>query len=78
MARVVIVGRPGCHLCEQAEHVVAEVCGQNDADYEVLSIEDDPALADEYAELIPVILVDGRRHDFYRVDPQRLTAALAR
>ena len=43
----------------------------------MLSIEDDPSLADEHAEYIPVILVDGRRHDFYRVDPARLAAALA-
>jgi hypothetical protein len=24
--RVVVYGKPGCHLCEDAEHVVAAVC----------------------------------------------------
>ena len=46
--------------------------------YEVVSIDDDPALADEYAELIPVVLVDGERHDFFRVDAGRLSHALDR
>jgi len=78
VARVQVIGRPGCHLCEQAEQVVAEVCAQLGVDYEVLSIEDDPTLADQYAEFIPVTLVDGARHDFYRVDPTRLSEALTR
>jgi glutaredoxin len=76
--RVVIIGRPGCHLCEEAERVVASVCGERGLRYQVRSIEDDPRLADEFAEYIPVTLVDGRRHDFYRVDPTRLAAALDR
>ena len=39
-------------------------------------VEDDPVLADRYWEQIPVVLVDGRQHDFWRVDPARLRAAL--
>ena len=58
--------------------MVAEVCGQRGVRYEVTSIDDDPALADEYAELIPVVLVDGERHDFFRVDADRLSRALDR
>ena len=76
--RVQIIGRAGCHLCDEAEAVVAEVCGQRGVRYEVVSIDDDPALADEYAELIPVVLVDGERHDFFRVDAVRLGQALDR
>lgn len=76
--RVVVIGRPGCHLCEEVERVVAQVCQERDEAYTVVSIEDDPSLADKYAELIPVTLVDGRQHDFYRVDPVRLGAALDR
>jgi hypothetical protein len=76
--RVQIVGRAGCHLCEEAETVVAQVCGERGIGYEVLSIEDDPALADVYAEYIPVVVVDGTQHDFFRVDPVRLAAALDR
>jgi hypothetical protein len=76
--RVVIIGRPGCHLCEEAEWVVAQVCRPRGIGYRVVSIEDDPGLADRYAEYIPVVMVDGQRHDFYRVDPTRLASALDR
>jgi hypothetical protein len=76
--RVVIIGRDGCHLCQEAERIVAEVCDPRGIGYRVVSIEDDPGLADQYAEFIPVTLVDGQRHDFYRVDAARLSAALDR
>ena len=42
------------------------------------SIEDDPALKEQYWEQIPVTFVDGRQHDYWRVDETRLRAALAR
>jgi hypothetical protein len=74
--RVVLVGRPGCHLCDDARAVVAAVTGPLGVAWREVSIEDDPALADRYAEEIPVVLVDGRQHDFWRVDPDRLRAAL--
>jgi len=40
------------------------------------SVDDDPELLRRYAEQIPVTFVDGRRHDFWRVDEARLRAAL--
>ena len=76
--RVVMYGRPDCHLCEQAREVIARVCEDLGEDYAEISIDDDPALLEEYGEEIPVTLVDGARHDFWRVDPDRLRAALAR
>lgn len=76
--RVTLVGKPDCHLCEDAEAVVREVCGELGVAWEQRSITEDPALADAYWELIPVVLVDGVRHDYYRVDPARLRSALTR
>ncbi len=40
------------------------------------SIDDDVALRDRYAEEIPVVLIDGAVHTYWRVDPDRLRAAL--
>ena len=74
--RVVMYGRPGCHLCEQAREVIARVCEDLGEEYVEISIDDDPALLEEYGEEIPVTLVDGRRHDFWRVDEARLRTAL--
>lgn len=77
MARVQIIGKPGCHLCEDAEVIVAQVCAELGEQYEVLSILEDPVLADRYFEEIPVVLVDGRQHDFWRVDAERLRRTLS-
>lgn len=57
--------------------VVARVAADVGVTWEEQSILDDPDLAARYAEAIPVILVDGDQHDYWRVDEQRLRAALA-
>jgi hypothetical protein len=75
--RVVLLGKPGCHLCDDARVVVARVCEELDVGWRELSILDDPDLEAQYWEQIPVTLVDGRQHDFWRVDEARLRAALA-
>ena len=72
-----IIGKPDCHLCDQARAVVEQVCAELGESFVQLSILDDPELADQYWERIPVILVDGRPHDFWRVNAQRLRQALA-
>ena len=59
-----------------AREVIDLVCAQADVDWAVVSITDDPRLAQRYADEIPVVLVDGRVHDIYRVNPERLRAAL--
>lgn len=76
-ARVTLIGKPDCHLCEDARAVVAAVCAESGERFVELSILDDPELADLYWEQIPVTLVDGVQHDFWRVDADRLRAALA-
>ena len=75
-ARVRLLTRPGCHLCDDARTVVATVCTELGVDWDEVDITTDPELLAEHVEEIPVTLVDGRRHDFWRVDPERLRAAL--
>jgi hypothetical protein len=75
-ARVELLTKPGCHLCDVAREVIDVVCAETGDDWTETSIEDDPALYDEYWEKIPVVLVDGRAHDFWRVNPERLRATL--
>jgi hypothetical protein len=76
ISRVTLIGKPDCHLCADARAVVAEVCAETGDGWAELSIEDDPALYDEFWERIPVVLVDGRPHDFWRIDANRLRTAL--
>lgn len=76
--RVMLYGRAGCHLCDDARAVIEAVCAELGESFAEVDVDDDPALLDRYAEEIPVTLVDGRQHDFWRVDPDRLRAALRR
>ena len=74
--RVTLIGKPGCHLCDDAREVVARVTAELGESFEERSILDDRALHDRYWEQIPVTLVDGAPHDFWRVSESRLRAAL--
>ena len=76
VARVTLIGKPGCHLCDEARAVVAAVTAELGEEYDELNLLDDPDLQARYAEQIPVTLVDGQQHDFWRVSPDRLRAAL--
>lgn len=76
--RVTVYMRPGCHLCTVAHDVVAQVCDELGESFVEIDIDSDPALLAAYSDEIPVTLVDGRRHDFWRVDPERLRTALSR
>lgn len=75
-ARVTVLGKPGCHLCDEAREVVAAVTAELGETYEERDILQEPDLHDRYWEQIPVVLVDGAQHTFWRVDPDRLRAAL--
>ena len=75
-ARVTLYSKPGCHLCEDARVVIERVCADLGEEFEEISILDDAALMERYGEEIPVTLVDGRQHDFWRVDEGRLRSAL--
>lgn len=75
--RVTIYTRQGCHLCEEAQRVVATVCAELDEQFTVVDIDTDPDLQRRFTDEVPVTFVDGRQHDFWRVDPVRLRSALS-
>lgn len=77
MTVVTLLGKPGCHLCDDARAVVAEVLADySSVKFDELSILDDEALHEKYVEEIPVVLIDGKVHNIWRVDADRLRAAL--
>jgi glutaredoxin len=78
-ARVLIYSKPGCHLCDEARAVVERVCAELGESFEEVDITSGPEaerLTRRYGEEIPVTLVDGRQHDYWRVDADRLRTAL--
>ena len=77
MPRLTLLGKPGCHLCDDARAIVQTVLADHpEVSFDELSILDDPALLDTYVEEIPVVLIDDRVHTIWRVDEARLRKAL--
>lgn len=74
---VTLIGKPGCHLCDTAREVIVRVTDELGVDWEELDITQDEELHRRYWEQIPVTLVDGVQHDFWRVSEERLRAALS-
>jgi glutaredoxin len=76
-ATVTLLTRAGCHLCDDAREVVTAVVAEVDgATLIELSIDDDAQLLDTYAEEIPVVLINDRVHNIWRVNADRLRSAL--
>ena len=73
---ITLIGKPDCHLCEDARAVVRRVADELGSTVEERDITRDPELYDRYWEQIPVVLIDGAQHDFWRVDETRLRKAL--
>jgi hypothetical protein len=73
---VTLLSRPGCHLCDEARAVIARVT----AELGVAWTERDISLSEDdlriYQDMIPVTLIDGVQHDFWRVSEDRLRRAL--
>lgn len=77
MARVEVYTRPGCHLCEVAIEVVAAVCADLGVEWAEIDINTAADLVREHGEYVPVTVIDGARHDIFRVDEARLRNALS-
>jgi hypothetical protein len=75
---ITLIGKPECHLCEQAHQIIIQAIGDQSIRLEVLSLLDHPDLMAEYSEAIPVILINGVVHDFFRANADRLRVAIAK
>ncbi len=74
--RVEVFTRPGCHLCADAIGIVSSVCGEAGVEWVERDINDDPDWLRRFTDQVPVTYVDGKPHDFWRVDAARLRRAL--
>jgi glutaredoxin len=76
--QLTLIGKPGCHLCDDAKAVVDGVLAEFDKEIglEEKNILDDESLFARYSEEIPVLLINGRVHNYWRIDPARLRAEL--
>jgi len=80
--RVLLYGRAGCHLCEEARVVVARVCDEAGLPWSEIDVDDppvpgEPDLFEAYGEAVPVLVVDGVEVARWRVSERSVRAALA-
>lgn len=75
---VTIITRVNCHLCDEAEAIVRRLAGELGFGLVMLDVDADRERANEYSDRVPVILVDGKEHGYWRVEEARLRKALSR
>lgn len=75
---VTIYSRHGCHLCESAIETLETLQAELNFEIEVIYIDGDEKLEKLYGEQVPVTLIGGEHHDFWRVDPDRFRSSLER
>jgi glutaredoxin len=75
--KVVLYHARGCHLCERARAIVAEVQREVAFDLREVEIDGDLELEAKYREWLPVVEIDGERAFVYHVDPAALRRKLA-
>ena len=78
MPDISFITKSGCHLCEEAEAVLQQICEELGLEYSKIFMEENPDLALKFQEEIPVVLIDGTQHSAWRVDPDKLRAALGK
>ena len=75
---VTLITRAQCHLCSDAEVLLRQLSTELGFGYEELDVDADRARRDEYSDRVPVILIDGKEHGYWRVEEARFRRAVAR
>jgi glutaredoxin len=77
-ARVILYGRPECHLCDAARDLLTELAGRPPRfDLVEVDIESDEELLARYLERIPVVELRGQIIGELILDADSLSARLA-
>ena len=72
--RTVVISRSQCHLCTEAEALLARHCKPGSWYRE--DVDDHAWLRERYGDHVPVVFVDGRLLSYWTLDPKQLRAAL--
>ncbi|MDQ3716512.1 MAG: glutaredoxin family protein [Actinomycetota bacterium] len=71
-----LYSRTNCHLCDVARADLERICAELSVRFEEMDVDTDAALRADYGDRVPVIVVDGQEHGYFRVEECRLRAAL--
>ncbi len=75
---VTLITRVGCHLCEEAGVALDRLAAELGFAYAEVDVDSDQALCNEYSDRVPVILINGREHGYWRLEEPRFRKAIAR
>jgi glutaredoxin len=76
MELVTIYSRKECHLCEEALSILEKLKIELKFEITEIFIDGDENLEKLYGEQVPVTLINGEHHDYWRVDPERFKSSL--
>ena len=76
MTVVTVYSRKNCHLCDVAIESLKTVKTELNFEIEKIYIDGDAELTTKYGEEVPVIHIDGKHHDIFRVDLERFRSSL--
>ncbi|SNT61501.1 Glutaredoxin [Asanoa hainanensis] len=76
MPRVTLLTRADCHLCDAARSALDRVAARTGEAWTELSVDDDLELERDYGDRLPVVLLDGKEHGYWRVEEDRLAVDL--
>lgn len=74
--KVTIYSRHGCHLCDVMKDQVVKIQGDLDFTIEIIYVDKNIELEEKYGEQVPVILIDGEIHDFFKLNESRFRKVL--
>lgn len=74
--QVTVLTRRGCHACVDAELDIQRICGELGVEWSAADVDSDPEWRAEYGDRVPVILIDGNEHGYWKVEEDRLRRAL--
>jgi len=74
--QVTLLGRVDCHACEVAKADLERICGEIGIELTVVDVDTDTELRAEYGDMVPVILINGEEHGYWKVEEERFRAAL--
>jgi len=75
MTRVTLISRAGCHLCEVAEQTLDRIAS---GQWTRIEVAESVELERDYGDRVPVVLLDGKEHGYWRVEEDRLLRDMAR
>jgi len=75
VTRVTLISRTGCHLCEVAEAALDRIAA---GDWTRVDVESSIELERDYGDRVPVVLLDGKEHGYWKVEEDRLLRDMGR